>query len=92
MADIITCPSGLQGRVRGMKVREESVLADRKLAKSGAQIDELLAACWEETLDAGPLRARRERFASRVEGAAFAVMGLPLLAWLTALIFKRRRD
>ncbi len=33
MADIITCPSGLQGRVGGMKVREERVLADRKLAK-----------------------------------------------------------
>jgi hypothetical protein len=54
MANIITCPSGLQGRVRGMKVREERVLADRKLAKNGGQIDELLAACWEETLDAGP--------------------------------------
>jgi len=32
MADVITCPSGLTGRVRGMKVREERVLADRKLA------------------------------------------------------------
>ncbi len=42
MADVITCPSGLSGRVRGMKVREERVLADRKLAKSGGQIDELL--------------------------------------------------
>lgn len=42
------------GRVRGMKVREERVLADRKLAKSGGQIDELLASCWEETVDAGP--------------------------------------
>ena len=41
MADVITCPSGLTGRVRGMKVREEHVLADRKLAKSGGQIDEL---------------------------------------------------
>ncbi len=54
MADVITCPSGLTGRVRGMKVREERVLADRKLAKSGGQIDELLGACWEETLDPGP--------------------------------------
>ena len=54
MADIITCPSGLQSRVRGMKVREERVLADRKLAKSGGQIDELLGSCWEETLDPGP--------------------------------------
>jgi hypothetical protein len=37
-----------------MKVREERILADRKLAKAGGQVDELLAACWEETLDAGP--------------------------------------
>ena len=54
MAEIITCPTGLTGRIRGMKVREERVLSDRKLAKSGGQGDELLAACWEETVDAGP--------------------------------------
>jgi hypothetical protein len=54
MSDVITCPSGLSGRVRGMKVREERILADRKLARSGGQIDELLGSCWEETLDAGP--------------------------------------
>ena len=54
MSEIITCPTGLSGRIRGMKVREERVLADRRLAKSGGQVDELLAACWEETLDAGP--------------------------------------
>jgi len=50
----ITCPSGLSGRIRGMKAREERILADRKLAKSGGQIDQILAACWEETLDPGP--------------------------------------
>lgn len=55
MSHVITCPSGLSGRIRGMKVREERVLADRKLAaKNGGQVDELLNACWEETLDAGP--------------------------------------
>ncbi|MGN6108837.1 MAG: hypothetical protein ACTHU0_27270 [Kofleriaceae bacterium] len=54
MAETITCPSGLTGRVRGMKVREERILADRKLARSGAQLEQILAACWEETLDAGP--------------------------------------
>lgn len=43
MSHVITCPSGLTGRVRGMKVREERILADRKLAKSGGQVDELLA-------------------------------------------------
>lgn len=54
MADTITCPSGLSGVVRGMKVREERILVDRKLAKSGGQLGELLAACWEDTLDPGP--------------------------------------
>ena len=42
MSHTITCPSGLTGRIRGMKVREERVLADRKLAKSGGQVDILL--------------------------------------------------
>ncbi len=47
MSEIITCPSGLTGRVRGMKVREERILSDRKLAKAGGQVDELLSACWD---------------------------------------------
>ena len=54
MTEIITCPSGLAGVVRGLKVREERILADRKLAKANAQLDELLRACWVETHDAGP--------------------------------------
>jgi len=54
MTAIITCPSGLSGKIRGMKVREERILADRRLARSGGQIDELLAACWEQTIDPGP--------------------------------------
>ena len=54
MSEVITCPSGLSGRIRGMKVREERVLADRQLAKSGGQMDALLTACWEETIDEGP--------------------------------------
>jgi hypothetical protein len=48
MSHVITCPSGITGRIRGMKVREERILTDRKLSKSGGQLDELLAACWEE--------------------------------------------
>lgn len=65
MADVITCPSGLSGRVRGMKVRGERVLADRKLAKNGGQIDELLGSCWEETFDKGFFLPRRDRTARR---------------------------
>ncbi len=51
---LITCPSGLSGRIRGMKAKEERILADRKLAKDGGQLDQILAACWEETSDPGP--------------------------------------
>ncbi len=54
MSTLVTCPSGLAGRVRGLRVKEEQILTDRQLAKSGGQIDALLAACWEETTDPGP--------------------------------------
>jgi hypothetical protein len=54
MPNLIACPSGLLGRIRGMKVREERVLADRTLAKSGGQLDELLRSCWAETVEPGP--------------------------------------
>ena len=61
MAEIITCPSGLAGVVRGLKVREERILADRRLAKANAQLDELLRACWLETHDPGPYSATEGR-------------------------------
>jgi hypothetical protein len=54
MPHIIHCPSGLTGAIRGLKVREERILADRKLQKAGSVVDELLHACWEETHDVGP--------------------------------------
>lgn len=54
MPHIVQCPSGLAGTIRGLKVREEQILADRKLAKSGSVVDELLRACWEETHQSGP--------------------------------------
>lgn len=50
----VTCPSGLRGRIRGMKVKEEQLFANRKLMRSGGYIAELLKGCWLETLDVGP--------------------------------------
>jgi hypothetical protein len=35
MSEIINCPLGLRGRIRGMNVCEERIVADRKLAKDG---------------------------------------------------------
>jgi hypothetical protein len=54
MSQLLTCPSGLIGSARGLRVREERLLADRKLAKAGGQLEELLAACWQETVEPGP--------------------------------------
>jgi len=50
----ITCPSGLSGRVRGLKGREMNLLGNRKAAKTGELFDNLLNACWLQTDDAGP--------------------------------------
>ncbi len=44
----LTCPLRSSGSIRSLKVREERVLADRKLTKSGSIVDERLRACWEE--------------------------------------------
>ena len=54
MSQQIICPSGLTGLMRGLKVREEKLLTDRKNARSASTTDRLLSACWEETLDPGP--------------------------------------
>ncbi|WP_428262162.1 hypothetical protein [Haliangium sp.] len=54
MTHVIECPSGLRGEIRGLKVKELDYLADRRLAKSGQQLDRILAGCWLETVDAGP--------------------------------------
>lgn len=50
----VTCPSGLRGRIRGMKVKDEKLFTNNKLTRSGRVLSELLKACWVETLDPGP--------------------------------------
>lgn len=50
----VKCPSGLTGRIRGMKVRDEELLLDPRLMKTGDTLTHLLDACWEETIDPGP--------------------------------------
>lgn len=50
----VSCPSGLRLRMRGMKVKDEQLFANRKLAQSGRLISELLRVCFEEVLDMGP--------------------------------------
>jgi hypothetical protein len=49
----ITCPSGLRGTIRKMKVQEaRAFVSQRKSA--GDPMGRLLRACWEETLDCAP--------------------------------------
>jgi hypothetical protein len=51
---VITCPSGLQGEIRGFKVKEANLLADRASLKRGTALDSVLAGCWLQTIDSGP--------------------------------------
>lgn len=50
----ICCPSGLRGRIRGMRVKDEELFTQKRLVQTGRVVGHLLRACWEETLDLGP--------------------------------------
>ena len=50
----ITCPSGLSGTIRGLKVKEANMLADVSSLKRGTSVDQVLASVWLETSDPGP--------------------------------------
>ena len=50
----ITCPSGLRGVVRGLKVKEANLLADNSAAKRNTSFESVLKGIWTETEDAGP--------------------------------------
>lgn len=50
----VTCPSGLRGIVRGLKMAEFKQFSDRRAMKSGKVWDDVAKACWVETLDPGP--------------------------------------
>lgn len=50
----VKCPSGMTGRVRGLKGREFRLLGNRKEIRSGAAFDKILAACWLGVDESGP--------------------------------------
>ena len=64
----ITCPSGLAGEVRGLKVSEGRILSDKNLIKSAKLMDKILETCWVSTAEAGPIY----QLASAPNGAALA--------------------
>ena len=50
----VVCPSGLKGRLRGMKGRDEQIFLDAKIRKNGDPLNHLLLNCWEVTTFPGP--------------------------------------
>jgi hypothetical protein len=56
MESEVHLPSGLTGTIRKVKVKEENILADRKLYRRGLVTDRILGACWLETSDPGPYK------------------------------------
>lgn len=50
----ITCPSGLRGVIRGMKMKEQGFLGDEKIIRGGRLISAIISSCWQKTLDSGP--------------------------------------
>ena len=51
---VVHCPTGLRVRVRGMRVRDERILTDKRAIRAGKMSTALLEACVEEVLDPGP--------------------------------------
>lgn len=54
MSNEISCPSGLCGIIRGMKVKELGDMADPKLLRTGKIIDKIVSNCWQKTTVIGP--------------------------------------
>lgn len=52
----ITCPSGLAGEIRKLKVKEENLLADTRKVRSGKALAETLAGVWLQTTNPGPYK------------------------------------
>ncbi len=49
----ITCPSGLIGEIRGLRVRDEDALMSGGVSAANAAMDDLMARCWAETKSPG---------------------------------------
>lgn len=50
----VVCPSGLIGEVRALKVAEILAMQDPKSLRQGKVFNQLVASCWQTTIDPGP--------------------------------------
>lgn len=57
MSEPVVCPSGLEGEIRPIKVKDEKLYTDKRLIKSGRIITELCKRCWLKTTKPGPYPA-----------------------------------
>lgn len=54
--EMITCPSGLCGRIRGVRGAEFNVFTDHRAMRDGRAADQVLQRCWIETEEPGPYK------------------------------------
>lgn len=54
MSHPVSLPSGLAGRIRGLRVAEANLLANQAEQRRGSALDGVYAAIWEATSDLGP--------------------------------------
>ncbi len=57
---LVTCPSGLQGYVRPLKIKEANALVIDNPRQRIEALDRILAACWVRTTDPGPYKLAKE--------------------------------
>ncbi len=88
-ADVI-CPSGFSGQIRGLKIREQDVLANRKLARSGAAMDHVFSNCWLNTSDVGPYKFQEKpNFSQVLQGdRVHLAIQLRIVTYGNAFLFK----
>ena len=71
----VRCPSGMVGKIRAIKVKDEKLFRDAKLIKSGKVIYELCKSVWLELSDSGPYEFHGDRvdWKKLLQGDAFWV-------------------
>lgn len=56
MSELVTCPSGLAGEIRGLTVKEADVLAGASKKKRAAALAQVFNNCWQSTVTFGPYK------------------------------------
>jgi len=85
----ITCPSGLSGELRLIKVKDEELFTNQQLARTGRLISKLLENCWIDTKDMGPYMGETPVWQDVLSAdRTFALIQLRILSYGTDYRFK----